>query len=117
MQKLSAILLATALSALVPAGAYAEDPGNPVKSGGPVYKPGRQIDSDASTNATEAPTPGAPDSANPVKHAKPPYKAGREIEGDASAEHVSPAVPSDEPGKPVNSPRPPYKPGRQVDEK
>ena len=117
MQKLSAILLATALSALVPTGAYAEDPGNSVKSGGPVYKPGRQIDSDTSTNATDAPAPTAPDSTIPVKHSKPPYKAGRQIEGDASAEHVSPAVPSDEPGRPVKSTRPPYKPGRQVDEK
>jgi hypothetical protein len=115
MQKFSVILLATALSALVPAGAYAEDPGSPVKSGGPVYKPGRQIDSDASTNATEAPS--APDSSNPVKHAKPPYKAGREIEGDASAQQVSPAIPSEDQGKPVKTPHAPYKPGRQVDEK
>ena len=115
MQKFSAILLATALSALVPTGAYAEDPGSAVKSGGPVYKPGRQIDSDASTNATEAPS--TPDSSNPVKHAKPPYKAGREIEGDASAQQMSPAIPSEEQGKPVKTPRAPYKPGRQVDEK
>src|SRR4029453_11633994 len=104
MQKLSTILLATALSAFVPTGAYAEDPGSSVKTGGPVYKPGRQIDSDASTNATEAPS--APDSANPVKHAKPPYKAGREIEGDASAQQMSPSIPSDEPGNPVKSTRP-----------
>jgi hypothetical protein len=66
-----------------------------------VYKPGRQIDSDESTNATQAPD--APDSVNPVKHAKPPYKAGREIEGDASAEQASPAVPSDEAGSAVKS--------------
>jgi len=52
-----------------------------------------------------------------VKRAKPPYKAGREIERDASAAQVSPAVPSDEPGKPVKSPRAPYHPGRQADEK
>jgi hypothetical protein len=117
MQKLFAIVLATALSALVPTGAYAEDPGSSVKSGGPVYKPGRQIDSDTSTNATDAPAPSGPDGTNPVKHSNPPYKAGRQIEGDASAEQVSPAVPADGPGKPVQSTRPPYKPGRQADEK
>ena len=117
MQRLPAILIATVLSALVPIAAYADPQGDTVKTSRSPYKPGRQINSDAATNADAALSATAPESdGKPVKHAQPRYKPGRQIEGHASAGDVSPAPAQDESGNPFKSSRARYKPGRHVED-
>ena len=83
MAKLSLMLFATALSALVfstvTVTTYAADQADSIKTSRPPYKPGREIESDASPEGSSA-APSSGDAAQQVKPSHPPYKPGRQAD-------------------------------------
>ena len=87
MQKLTRILIVTALSTLalstLPMTTRADD-GDSVKTDRAPYKPGRQIDDGASadSNGTTQATPPSDDGSRPVKSSRAPYKPGRELDNE-----------------------------------
>ena len=116
MRKLSHLLLAAALSTLafstLTVTTCAADDGDSIKTGRLPYKPGRQIDDDASASPSY-------DGSESVKSGSAPYKPGRQIDDGASADGADAApsaAQSDEGSEPVKPGRAPYKPGRQADE-